>query len=243
MKNVTDNETGSVIWRGCYWDDRKIETDEQFAKEVRYGRIVNAEGKEAITAKYIKKYTGDLTGSIVYLGECHSAHDTILAQAFIDKGAVAVIGNSRETQQLYNNIIEYTVTVLMCQTNPNSGQQYTFREALEEAKFKYGMTDKDLYPEMHGARPYVIGDGSFVLDKTAGYDVVTIMPYYDEAAGKGGDSKIELPEGVNDQAELIEKAAQYLVDNAGCTYSFRSRNEILDENILSHLHSNQIILM
>ena len=49
-----------------------------------------------VTPAFVQAYVGDLEGAVVFLGTCYSGKDDTLANAFLDKGAAAVLGYTDE---------------------------------------------------------------------------------------------------------------------------------------------------
>ena len=148
----------SVIWTGLSYNDEKITEDDK-----ENSRIVDADGNAALTMYFIDEYVGDLTGSIVYLGNCHSGHEVTLAQTFLNKGAEAVIGNSDTIQVAYNSLIEYTTIKKLGEINKDTNKLYTIYEALEYAKSIYGKNDAEKDPYAAGAEPLLFGNPNFRL--------------------------------------------------------------------------------
>ncbi len=109
------------------------------------------------------KYVGDLTGSIVYLGNCFSGRECTFAQAFLQKGAEAVIGNSHAIQVPYNSLVEYTTITKLGEINPKTHMTYTIYEALEYAKSIYGKNDHEKNPDLAGdpSEPILYGNPNF----------------------------------------------------------------------------------
>lgn len=155
-----DPEQHSVMWTGQLYDTSKEKTDPDYIES----NLVNAEGNEALTMSFIEQYVTDLTGSIVYLGNCYSARECTFAQSFLKKGAAAVIGNSHTTQTIYNSLIEYTTIKTLIQINPQTGKLYTIYEALSKAKSIYGKTDAEKKPIACGSEPTIFGNPYFSLD-------------------------------------------------------------------------------
>lgn len=151
----------SVIWTGRDYDEELIKPE-----DIQEKRIVNADYyHEAITLNFIDEYVGDLTGSIVYLGNCHSGHEVTLAQAFLNKGAEAVIGNSDTIQVAYNSLIEYTTIKKLGEINKDTNKLYTIYEALEYAKSIYGKNDAEKHSSALGAEPLLFGNPNFRISK------------------------------------------------------------------------------
>lgn len=155
-----DPKSYSVMWTGPYWGQEPVKQE-----DIDELRIVNAEGNEAISLHFIEEYCGDLSGSIVYLGNCYSGRDVTFAQAFLNKGAEAVIGNSDTIRVAYNNLIEYTTIKKLGEINKKTDLPYTLYEALEYAKSIYGKNDKEKDEWAAGAEPLLFGNGNFRLSK------------------------------------------------------------------------------
>ncbi|MCQ2751608.1 MAG: hypothetical protein MJ189_00645 [Coriobacteriales bacterium] len=170
-----------VIWQGHGdWDEVNsliiLETDTAFStyssdpaytEDIANKLIVEVPGGyyAGITPGYIDKYGGDMSGSFIYLGSCESGHEgnTSLAQAFLNKGAAAVIVNTHTIQANYGNIMQYTVTTLLTEINPTTGNYYLLGDALAKAKSIYGTNDleKGWYPAALGAEPFIVGDANW----------------------------------------------------------------------------------
>lgn len=136
-------------WTAWWWDE------DYFLDNVQ-GRIFEASnGNTCITSKYIDKYCGRMTNSLVYLAACQSGKDSVLANAFLNKGATAVIANSETIFTLYNLIMEYVTIRNMCNINPSTSNYYTLSEALAAAKAEYGYSDR-IY-NGKGATPLIFG--------------------------------------------------------------------------------------
>ena len=155
-------EAYSVMWTGRDWNATPAPEQD----DVDELRIVPAETyHEAITLHFVEKYVNDLSGSIVYLGNCYSGREVTFAQAFLNKGAEAVIGNSDTIQVAYNSLMEYTTIKKLGEINPDTNLPYTIYEALEYAKSIYGKNDKEKYPAARGAEPLLFGNPNFRISK------------------------------------------------------------------------------
>jgi len=106
------------------------------------GRIVNWDGEEAFSSKYVDAHCGDMSGSIVYLGPCQSCKDGgVLARSFLNKGAVGVIANTQSIACLYGDLMQWKTVSLLSQVNESTGLYHTLGEALTAAKKEYGESD------------------------------------------------------------------------------------------------------
>lgn len=156
-----DTECHSVMWTGRDYKDGDLEDDDH--KEFRL--VAGDTWNEALTSNFIDEYVGDLTGSIVYLGNCLSGRDCTFAQSFLNKGASAVIGNSHTTMSFYNSCIEYTTIKYLGKINPATQKTYTLYEALSVAKSIYGKNDKERYEAACGSEAFIFGDPYFCLSE------------------------------------------------------------------------------
>lgn len=136
-----------ILWRGHgSWDNGNeqpiILTGREFEEaESEPNIIVQDSFYEAITPEYINKYVGDLSGSLIYLNVCESAHNEKLIEAFLKKGAETIIGSTRTAEMDYSNNIQDMSVTLLGELNPTTNNYYTMGEALENAKEKYGAID------------------------------------------------------------------------------------------------------
>ncbi|MBQ6845721.1 MAG: S-layer homology domain-containing protein, partial [Oscillospiraceae bacterium] len=136
-----------------------------YVKNIKYtgdylsGRIVClSSGNIGVTSKFFTKYLPQMSNTFVYLGTCESAHDSVLVDSFINKGATTVIGNSATIYTEYNQkMIKSTCDGLMMK---NSNSQYnTILEAQNYAKSLHGNTDGSEY----SATPVIYGNQSLRL--------------------------------------------------------------------------------
>ncbi|MEL7473768.1 MAG: hypothetical protein AAGK04_10665, partial [Planctomycetota bacterium] len=80
--------------------DTGVDIDEQAIQDnladLISGRLAWAgsedNGTFAITPDFVRRYAGDMTGAVVYIGACKSAFDRSMADAFLAAGAEAYIG-------------------------------------------------------------------------------------------------------------------------------------------------------
>ena len=141
-----DDSKHSLIASGAYypWGEETAE----YLEEVNEGRIVDFLGcttGECYTSKWIDAYCPDITGSIVYLDCCYSTTDSTLANAFINKGAKAVYGNSTYVMMRYGDLMCHEIIQSLGQINPETHKYYTTGEALEKAKNKYAANQRMIY--------------------------------------------------------------------------------------------------
>lgn len=110
-----------------------------------------------ISSGYIEKYCGNLSNSFIYLAACYSGAHSGLAQAFLDKGAEAVVANTDEILRVYNVAMLYETVERMTKVNEETNNYYTLGEALQAAKEVYGASDADSRYGGKGATPVIFG--------------------------------------------------------------------------------------
>ena len=103
--------------------------------------IVMAGGKKAFTAKYVDKNLGSIEDSVVLLCCCRSGYDSTLADAFLNKGADAVIGFSEYVHMKYEMKLIDRFLAHLTETDPDTGLYYTFKEAMRLAGEEEGTDD------------------------------------------------------------------------------------------------------
>lgn len=154
----------TIVTGADYIEEEISEADEDKIVESTMWNEQTGHSMSAITAEFVKAYCPDLSGSIVYMGQCHGGHDFALAYAFLDKGAVAVYGASDAIHMHYGDMMQYRVTSLLGEVNPTTNNYYTTGEALLKAQEEYGIDDKVKYGgAANGARMLLYGDQSYKL--------------------------------------------------------------------------------
>lgn len=157
-------------WSAWWWDTTGYYFDCVTDRIIR--RCTN-EQKDLVcfTSKFIDTYCNDLSNDLFLLTSCHSVQDSRLANAFLNKGANAVLGFTDTVYTLYCLCIcDYTLE-LMTEVNNDTANYYTLSEALSIAKNEYGTNDLE-FGEKYGlkikdtcAEPKIIGDGNYCLAK------------------------------------------------------------------------------
>ena len=167
IKSISSNQI--IIWHGHGGYSKSLHsyllTGEEFdwnkwLNDVGYWwdcvqeRIVESSGGRAmITSKYINKYCSNMNNTLVYLAACQSGKDSTLANAFLNKGAIAVVANSETIYTTYNTRMENATLTKMMTVNPSTQNYYTLKEALSAAKQQYGNNDGS----EHKATPIIYG--------------------------------------------------------------------------------------
>jgi Sec-independent protein translocase protein TatA len=138
----------SFDWESYYWDL-------SYYWDCVTNRIVRSGSKVMISSGYIEKYCGNMDNSFLYLAACYSGKTGELAQAFLDKGATAVVGNTDSILRFYNVRMLYETVENMTKINATTGNYYSLKEALQLAKSEYGASDA-VYGGV-GATPIIFG--------------------------------------------------------------------------------------
>ena len=130
--------------------------------------MLNSDGRLMITSKFIDKYCGDMDNSFVYLAACDSGRDDTLANAFLNKGAEAVVANTETIYTIYNCKMQNTVIKNMCFFNRTTRKYHSVGEALSYAKSVHGNNDLQWASDEHyatedkaPAEPKIFGDENY----------------------------------------------------------------------------------
>lgn len=162
--NVSGNE-GSSLGTG---EIINAQTSSRYSSDISSGRIISCRAANrniyAISGGFVQKYVGDMKGSFLYLAACESGVDMInntsetfnLAQAFIDKGASAVVANSETICTSYNTAMEEDVIASMCETGSNTENYNTLFDALQNAFADNGSS----CCTTHGAHPIIFPENT-----------------------------------------------------------------------------------
>ena len=159
------SDKGEVLFIGEKCSSKRRMSDKEYNYEFTSGNVVfYYSGNMAITPKFIKAYCNNLDGSLVYLGACWSGYDSKLAEAFISKGAKAVVGFSQSVTTAYDCAFALEFAKALCEKKSN-GRFSTASEALAKAKDVLGSTDAVRY-RGGGATANLFGDGDFRFDES-----------------------------------------------------------------------------
>lgn len=164
-----DETIGPFLVTGERYDRERMMEQAYFEDAVCDRVIVCMDNRMAFTAAYVDEHCGSMEGSFLYLGSCDSGRDSRLADAFLRKGATAVVANSDTINTIYNLCMQYQTVEYMTQLNPATAELCTLQEALEKAMDKLGENDysfsrdpsRDAHPVIFGgtaAENYRLGD-------------------------------------------------------------------------------------
>ena len=213
--------TGSVLLIGEKFDEQKFQKDRKYYKEFAEGRLARTNtGEIVITSKYIDTYVGSLEGSLIYLGTCLSGNDTKLSNAFLNKGAKAVIVNSDTIRTTYNTRMIYE-TMNLFTTPRDDGTYRTLEEALTEAKYIHGENDSVYYGGTHAAFPYI---------RTRSNDPLIITEYNEEAVSSQYEDPVssenETPASSNETGgeTLTPENVYYMLSDYSNYFNYLTHN-------------------
>ena len=154
---ILTSTVSSIQFKLEHWEDytrNRLTNCGYFGRSIEHYNI-------CVTSEYIKTYCGNMQGSVIYMGICESGRTRQLADAFLDKGADAFIGNSQTIITKYNLRMQNTIISRLTQINPDTGDYYTLEEARSYACGMYGTDDGK------GATPLIFGDGNYRLRSAA----------------------------------------------------------------------------
>ena len=154
--------------------------NERYWSDLYYDRIIQLSGGQyGVTSKFFDYYYdhNDFGNTIIYLGCCHGADDSVLAETLISKGVDAVYAYKNSVSVGYDTNMVKTVFEELAKT---SERPTTVKQALQAAKSIHGDTDDSnahWYNWLFGnyenkanrACLYLIGDESFTLKMDDSY--------------------------------------------------------------------------
>ena len=158
------------MWSSADWQAKRIVV---CGTSVFYGN-----GNVAVGAGFFDKYykTGDLKGSMFFLGTCYSMHDNSIAEVLYRKGASVVYGYTEPVTTGYcNKTLFETVINSMILSGSNS------QKALETAKKIYGEkdpnnTDEDCVMKMYGDSTYtMVVDSTQSVSSSSDRDIMLVL--------------------------------------------------------------------
>lgn len=138
---------------------------------------ISADGSIVILPSFIKDYTCRLPNSLVVLSLCRSMYNNSMANAFLAKGAGAVVGYSDYVSTSYTqNTLDTIINELFAGKN--------IKEAVDEAISTYGSNDGDSTPaylRFAGSDDLALGGGL----QNGGFEDGVLTPWV-----KTGDGRI-----------------------------------------------------
>ncbi len=169
----------SFIVLGETIDSKDVSSDDDYIKD----RIVLCGSKPnytiAFTYKFIDEYVGDMSNTLLYMGCCETAHDSVLASSFLNKNCNLYIGFSDSVLASYDRGVIKSFFENLANEKTfffffKNGYRTAY-EAMEEAKDDCGKeskyTDDDGYT--HLARPVMFGNNLFKLSDAVSNELDT----------------------------------------------------------------------
>lgn len=153
-----DEVLGSFLVTGERYDRQRMMEREYFEDMVSDRVISVMDNRLAFTAAFVDARCGSLEGSFLYLGSCSSGKDSRLADAFLRKGAAAVVANTETISTIYNLCMQYQTVEYMTQIDPATADSYTLGKALALSMEKLGENDgRFSYRPDRDAHPVIFG--------------------------------------------------------------------------------------
>lgn len=146
---------GSCLCTSELADTSRMQYDEDYYEMFTSNELVICGGEAqriGICAGYVRNHLDSLDGSIIFLEACHSAEDDRLADAFFDRGAIAVLGFDDTVSVYYASRFMHGVLERFCTADDTTGEYPMLSDAVEGARGEFG--DVDPY---YDARPILSG--------------------------------------------------------------------------------------
>ena len=146
---------GSCLCTSELADTSRMQYDEDYYEMFTSNELVICGGEAqriGICAGYVRNHLDSLDGSIIFLEACHSAEDDRLADAFFDRGAIAVLGFDDTVSVYYASRFMHGVLERFCTADDTTGEYPMLSDAVEGARDEFGDVDPHF-----GARPILSG--------------------------------------------------------------------------------------
>ncbi len=214
-------ETHSFLATGEEFDEDEYREGGEYYEDFVEGRLLKCtDGRVAVGPEYFEEYLGSLEGSFVYLAACESGKDDALAEAFLDKGAEAVVANSDTILTTYNTRMLYETVNGLCMTNVATGEYRTLEEALDHAGDLWGEDDGVKFGGQ-GAKPEIFGGRHARNFRLENPNAGAERPQEGDGPGTGETSAPETNEPETSQTESTapaETVLQAYADSLTCLY-------------------------
>lgn len=161
-----------------------------------------------VTAKFFKKYLGEMNNSFVYLGACSSAKDPALAQVFIDKGAKAVLGFEDIVNMGYEMCVQRSLFhYLTDSTSEPMSLQQAMTKTIDVCRNTWESTNLVVFPENLDCSTYY----PFLQPKTSIFKNGQYISITDSESYAEPESAVENSEHQNSNET---EASEQNLDNA-----------------------------
>lgn len=137
-----DKNGSSRFLSGESWYD--WDSPEKYIEDENEGRIIRyTDGTVGVTSAFFEKYYTDdsFNDTLIYLGSCMGAMDSVLSDTFIKKGAEAVLAYNNVVYSGYNQNMCQTIFEELVKKDGDNNSTKTVAEALEIAKKQNGEKD------------------------------------------------------------------------------------------------------
>lgn len=137
-----DKNGSSRFLSGESWYD--WDSPEKYIEDENEGRIIRyTDGTVGVTSAFFEKYYTDdsFNDTLIYLGSCMGAMDSVLSDTFIKKGAEAVLAYNNVVYSGYNQNMCQTIFEELVKKDGDNNSTKTVAEALGIAKKQNGEKD------------------------------------------------------------------------------------------------------
>ncbi len=137
-----DKNGSSRFLSGENWYD--WDSPEKYIEDENEGRIIRyTDGTVGVTSAFFEKYYKDdsFNDTLIYLGSCMGAMDSVLSDTFIKKGAEAVLAYNNTVYTTYNQKMCESICTELVKKDGDTNSTKTVSEALETAKKQNGEKD------------------------------------------------------------------------------------------------------
>lgn len=148
------NGIGPVLVTGESFNSSRYANDQEYRDMfINDVLIVSSSNKILVTPAFIDQKCGSMNNTFIYLAACKSGYDNKLANAFLRKGAQAVVASTNTIYTVYTYLMQQTTFEYMCAINPSTRNYYTLDEALTAAFADHGSDDRVWYYNTYGSYP------------------------------------------------------------------------------------------
>lgn len=216
----------SYLATGEAFDADAYHNDSDYYEKYVQGYFMVSDGRLAVTSKYIDRYCGEMDHSLVFLTTCKSGQSDRLANAFLKKGAVAVLGYDRTVLASYGINMLQSVIENMLLYDSETNSYTTLLKALQLAQQQYGETDAEFYDEARtGAKLLIFGGQEAENYQLCSEVMVKQTPQPSHIV----TPTLEIPQQIDTQEEAHQAYRQFLQNYEWVSYCPSDLSEISPE--------------
>lgn len=132
----------SYLVTGEKFNAQAFHSDKEYYEKCAQGCFMMVGERIAITSKYIDRYCGNMENSMVFLTACESGKSDRLANAFLKKGATAVLGYDQTVHVIYGAQMMKGIMANMIRYDAGTNAYTTLQQAVKLAQQEFGETDR-----------------------------------------------------------------------------------------------------